>query len=1100
MGIGLSIILSLNLFFTHYGASEGLSQNTVMDITQDNSGIMWFATHNGLNSFDGYDFRAYRHDPDDSTSIASDLLRCLYKDPEGRIWAGGDNGLSLLLRESGTFVNYLKGSDIRGIASLPEGKLLLSSNGILEVLDTADGHCCVWDNPAAPDKMQAESFCEDGNIIYIGTRRHGAFSYDKNSGELIHIDGIPSTRSVEAICPKDDRLWFGTEGNGLFELNLRSGAVSRYLSKEEGGPLNSNRVRGLRTGAGGELWIGSVGGLNVLGNDGVFESAESNPFEPGSLSQNSVRCIFRDNQGGMWLGTWYGGVNYYHSLLPRFGTISRRPGDNSLSDNIINCFEEDPGESAVWVGTNGGWLNRIKIPGGDISIFKGARDIKSIWLDPAGDRLFVGSHGGGLAIFDKKSGSYSQVSGSERLNVYSIIKSPKTEKLWIGCLGGLFSYDLAEERLEAVDDSLREALRPIHIKQLLADSYGRLWAGGERGLALMKEGPDGLELLDLPELKDKRIEHLFESSSRTVWVGTREGLWFFARDGSSGRFGTRQGLPGKVVCSIEEDAARQLWISTDAGLSRLDPETLTVRNYTDDAGIAGCLFNRGASIRLSTGDLWFGGVHGITVFNPESLKDNPFTPRPVVNSCTVEDNSVSISFAVPNFVSDGHNCFRYKLEGLDHDWTTTSDIRNASWSRVPPGKYIFRLKAANNDGVWCRETLDIPVSVAPAWWQTVWFRLLAALCLILLAALLVYAIVSYNEAKSTREMEKKQMQDFISISHEIRTPLTLIISPLQAMLARTKDAWMRKQIKYVERNSDKLMELAGLLMDYKRDRLDAFHEKAGREYAEDMADAWLPEEDDSNRKGSILILGSDDELIGYIRDGLSAAFNVVLSKDGGQALEYLHSNDVSLVIAEVDIPGMSGIEFCSKIKSDMHTGHLPVILVSGGNGNAGQISSLKAGADDFISKPFSVEALNAKIRNMLRTRLRLKEKVAGPAEVDPAKITLTVADEVLIAKAKRIVEDNLDNQDFSTEEFAAAMGMSRSNLHLKLKSITGRSALAFIHKVRFSKACDLIRDGRYSIAEISDMVGFNTPSYFSTCFKKEFGCLPTAYLKNLPEG
>ena len=336
MGIGLSIILSINLFFTHYGASEGLSQNTVMDITQDNSGIMWFATHNGLNSFDGYDFRAYRHDPEDSTSIASDLLRCLYKDPEGRIWAGGDNGLSLLLRESGTFVNYLKGYDIRDIASLPGGRLLLSSSGILKVLDTADGNCSPWEHPESPDKILAESFCEDGNTIYIGTRRHGAFSYDKNSGELTHIGGIPSSRSVEAICPKDDRLWFGTEGNGLFELDLRSGEVARYLSREEGGPLNSNRVRGIQTGADGKLWIGSVGGLNVLDNDGVFESAESNPFEPSSLSQNSVRCIFRDNQGGMWLGTWYGGVNYYHSLLPRFVTICRRPGGNSLCDNIVN--------------------------------------------------------------------------------------------------------------------------------------------------------------------------------------------------------------------------------------------------------------------------------------------------------------------------------------------------------------------------------------------------------------------------------------------------------------------------------------------------------------------------------------------------------------------------------------------------------------------------------------------------------------------------------------------------------------------------------------------------------------------------------------------
>lgn len=1098
MGIGLSIILSINLFFTHYGASEGLSQNTVMDITQDNSGIMWFATHNGLNSFDGYDFRAYRHDPEDSTSIASDLLRCLYKDPEGRIWAGGDNGLSLLLRESGTFVNYLKGYDIRDIASLPGGRLLLSSSGILKVLDTADGNCSPWEHPAAPDKILAESFCEDGNTIYIGTRRHGAFSYDRNSGELTHIGGIPSSRSVEAICPKDDRLWFGTEGNGLFELDLRSGEVARYLSREEGGPLNSNRVRGIQTGADGKLWIGSVGGLNVLDNDGVFESAESNPFEPGSLSQNSVRCIFRDNQGGMWLGTWYGGVNYYHSLLPRFVTICRRPGGNSLCDNIVNCLLEDRREKAIWIGTNGGGLERMNLADGSFSCFHGANDVKAILADESGERLYVGAHDGGLSIFDKGSGKFEKVKGAERLNVYSIIKDPKKDRLWIGSLRGLFSYEPGSGRLAPAECPFSAQLAEIRIKQLLADSYGRLWAGGERGLVLMKESHDGLEVLDLPELRDKRIEYLFESSSRTIWVGTREGLWYFTRDGRSGRFGTRQGLPGKVVRSIEEDAGKRLWISTDAGLTCLDPKDFSLRNYTDDEGIAGCQFNSASSTRLEGGEMWFGGVHGITVFNPENPKDNPFSPSPVITDFKVENNAVSISFAVPNFVSQGHDSFRYKLDGLDKDWTVSSSQRSASWSRVPPGKYIFRLESANNDGLWCKGAIAVPVEVPPAWWQTLWFRLLAALVFLALATLLIYATAAYSEARNRRKMEKRQMQDFIDISNEIRTPLTLIISPLQAMLKRTKDAWMRNQIRYVERNSDKLMELAGLLMNYNRDRLEAFHEKAGREYAQDVP-GFGEEEGGADKKGVILLLGGDRELLEYMREGLSASFNVILSKDGEEALEYLRENEVSLVISEVDLPGMSGTEFCSKLKNDTHTGHLPVILVSGKGSSSSQTDSLKAGADDYLTKPFSVEALNAKIRNMLRTRLRLEEKVAGPAAIDPAKITLTMADEVFISKAKKIVEENLDNPDFSTEEFASEMGMSRSNLHLKLKSITGRSALAFIHKVRFSKACDLIRDGRYSIAEISDMVGFNTPSYFTTCFKREFGCLPTAYLKNHPK-
>ena len=160
-----------------------------------------------------------------------------------------------------------------------------------------------------------------------------------------------------------------------------------------------------------------------------------------------------------------------------------------------------------------------------------------------------------------------------------------------------------------------------------------------------------------------------------------------------------------------------------------------------------------------------------------------------------------------------------------------------------------------------------------------------------------------------------------------------------------------------------------------------------------------------------------------------------------------------------------------------------------------ELEALRTGADDYMAKPFSMAVLITKIQNMLRTQYRLQDKMTKSMEISPEKISFNAMDEQILNKAIRIVEQNLDNAEFSTEEFAREMNMSRSNLHLKLKALTGESALDFIRKIRFKEACRLLKDGRYSVSEISDMVGFNTPSYFATCFKKYMGCLPTEYIR-----
>ena len=254
-------------------------------------------------------------------------------------------------------------------------------------------------------------------------------------------------------------------------------------------------------------------------------------------------------------------------------------------------------------------------------------------------------------------------------------------------------------------------------------------------------------------------------------------------------------------------------------------------------------------------------------------------------------------------------------------------------------------------------------------------------------------------------------------------------------------------------------------------------------------------ESGDKKRGTILIVEDNNEIRRYLSNGLADLFNTLEAGNGEEALEKLKDNEVDVIVTDVMMPVMDGIKLCKNVKQNIRTCHIPVIILSAKTDIKDQMEGLQMGADDYIPKPFSLAILTTKIQNMMRTRRRMLDKYAKSLEVEPEKITFNAMDEALLKRAMAIVEKNMDNIEFSTDEFAKEMNMSRSNLHLKLKAITGESTIDFIRKIRFNEAAKLLKDGRYTVAEVSTMVGFNTPSYFATSFKKYFGCLPTEYIK-----
>ncbi|MCE8951086.1 hybrid sensor histidine kinase/response regulator transcription factor [Bacteroides thetaiotaomicron] len=1319
--------------FSYISINEGLSQSTVFSIDQDKRGNMWFATYDGVNKYDGYAFTVYQHNEDDPNSIANDISRIVKTDSQGRVWIGTRDGLSRYDEEKDIFQNFFyekngKHLQVNGIEEISPEQLLISTPEGLIMFDIKESKFIDDSFSTAMHKTIASTLYRQDDQIYIGTSTDGLYTYSITQKTFEKVIPILGTKQIQAILQQSPtRIWVATEGAGLFLINPKTKEIKNYLhSPSNPKSISSNYIRSLAMDSQNRLWIGTFNDLNIYheGTDS-FASYSSNPVENGSLSQRSVRSIFMDSQGGMWLGTYFGGLNYYHPIRNRFKNIRNIPYKNSLSDNVVSCIVEDKDKN-LWIGTNDGGLNLYNpitqrftsytLQEDESARGIGSNNIKAVYVDEKKSLVYIGTHAGGLSILHRNSGQVENFNqrNSQLVNenVYAILPDGEGN-LWLGTLSALVRFNPEQQSFTTIEKEKDGT--PVVSKQittLFRDSHKRLWIGGEEGLSVFKQ--EGLDIQKASILPVSNVTKLFtnciyEASNGVIWVGTREGFYCFnEKDKQIKRYNTTNGLPNNVVYGILEDSFGRLWLSTNRGISCFNPETKKFRNFTESDGLQSNQFNTASYCRTSVGQMYFGGINGITTFRPELLLDNPYTPPVVITKLQLfnkvvrpddetgiltknisETKSItlkswqtafSIEFVVSNYISGQHNTFAYKLEGYDKEWYYLTDSRTVSYSNLPQGTYQFLVKAANSDGKWNPIPTALEIIVLPIWYKT-WWALLIFFATFAGFITFVFRFfwmrksmeaqleIERRDKEHQEEINQMKMRFFINISHELRTPLTLILTPLQEIINKISDRWTRNQLEYIQRNANRLLHLVNQLMDYRRAELGVFELKAKKgnahqliqdnflfydklarhkkitytlhselEDKEVLFDAnylelivnnllsnafkytesgqsitvtlkeengwlllqvsdtgigipinkqgkiferfyqiesehvgsgiglslvqrlielhhgrieldseenkgstfsvYLPQDlsvykpselasnDEQNeeeqvystnskamyfidtekvenesvesgdkKRGTILIVEDNNEIRRYLSNGLADLFNTLEAGNGEEALEKLKDNEVDVIVTDVMMPVMDGIKLCKNVKQNIRTCHIPVIILSAKTDIKDQMEGLQMGADDYIPKPFSLAILTTKIQNMMRTRRRMLDKYAKSLEVEPEKITFNAMDEALLKRAMAIVEKNMDNIEFSTDEFAREMNMSRSNLHLKLKAITGESTIDFIRKIRFNEAAKLLKDGRYTVAEVSTMVGFNTPSYFATSFKKYFGCLPTEYIK-----
>ena len=1339
------------LKFKPYALTEGLSQSSVLCILQDSEGFMWFGTRDGLNKFDGQKFITYRHNSQDSTSISNSFIRSLIEDEDGNIWVGTMNGLNKYLSKENKFERFKKDESQNGfsnngiwdIATTRDGRIWLGTNSGLEVLDREASKISYVETPndkrgdlgnhirsllvTSDDHLW---ICNTSNIeVYnpiSGTFK--AFSYPQDKAKEVNKNYAP-------VLYQDAQhnLWLGYK-NGLFLFDATTGTFKNRQLNSKKYPTITDEVRSIEQDYLNNLWIGTYNGLYVIhaDNEKVFHYVHSEN-DRTSLSQNSIYTIYEDVKGDLWLGTYAGGVNYYDRSFDVFKSFTAGTNSSSLNYKVVSSIIEDSNQNLL-IGTEGGGINVYSQATGLFTYFThddsnpyslSTDNVKAMIKTHDGD-YWVGTHDGGLNVFnlEKQSDRFKRYvnnpADSASLSSNRIISlfEDAREDIWIGTSGGgLNKWSHDSQVFTRIDDSLNY-IGSIVYAITPAGNKNSLLISSNRGLTKINILTHELTLIPYKKSNQNK-DHIhatlyaYEDPRQNIWIATEgDGLYHYnPQTQESTKYGMSDGLPNEVIYGILPDDFNAIWLSTNNGLSRMDLGSKTFSNFDVSDGLVSNEFNYGAFKKLKNGELMFGSANGITYFNPDAIIKNAFVPPVSITSFLVNNkpflidneddkaieldynqNTISFSFVALSYSQPNKNHYAYKLEGFDDDWVDIGNNKSATYTNLNSGNYTFRVKAANNDGLWNDIGASMKLNIKPAPWLTWWayliYTLLITTVLLIIRKYSLVRIHEKNELKRERQ-EKERIEEinqmklrlFTNVSHDFRTPLTLIIGPLERMLhKKIGTPYIQRQHEIMHRNASVLLQLINQLLDFRKSESGhlklavskanivpfienikvSFDEVArlrGIDFQflpeDEVIELWfdkinlkkviynllsnafkftpengqitvslskvtknkmkltsteflelvvkdsgkgVPKEnlkfifnrfyqlgkDDMTRSGTgiglaltksivklhkgsikaksnegegttfiallplgnahlsdmdiaeeqsatsgsfyfsspnymikdlvpeeldedheeqvgsssgvtILVVEDNVEVRLFIKSIFEEDYDILEAEHGEMAIEIASNHKIDLIISDVMMPKMDGIEMCRQIKTNIMTSHIPVLLLTAKTSESAQKQGFETGADAYVTKPFDVNVLEMRVNNLLKTRKSLIDKFKKDLILEPSKPEVISQDEIFLQKAIGLVEDHINDSEYSINDFVNEMGMSRSALYRKLKALTDQSITEFIRTIKLKRAGQLILQTQLNISEIAFDLGFNDLKHFRKSFQKLFDELPSDY-------
>lgn len=679
--------------FQHINSDEGLSSNTVTCILQDHIGFLWIGTYDGLNKYDGYDFKVFKHNPDDLTSIGANAIQTLYEDKQGIIWIGTfDGGLSRYDPKTEKFTRYLNNpSDLTSLSSNKVYAICEDDEEYLWV-GTANGlnkfnkktqkfsrynHSSSDSNSISSDIISSLLLDRKFNVLWIGTKSGGLNKYDLNSKRFKSYtsqknnSGSLSTDFVYCLYrDTSDILWIGTFDGGLNKLDIRTNRIQVYDIQNSGSRgFNDQTIISIDEDKSGNLLLGTYeNGLMVFDKKlNIFYSYQNDPKEPGSIGDNIVNDICVDRSGLIWIGTWNDGLNKINPNR-KFDHYKNNPlNSNSVSGNFITALCEDK-DGYLWIGTDQKGLNRFDPKNGIFTHFKNdPNNIYSITSDKIADieedkegNLWIAIDGEGFCKYDKKNNRFSRFrhdpndKNSLPCDQISVIVEQKNGNLLIGTIGGgLLDYNKKKNSFKRIryDPNDPEDITAYGVYALLEDSKENLWIG-TYGTGLfyydrIKKSSDSYFNIpgDTTSLSDNTISAIAESDDGTIWIGTYNGLnKFDPHHKKFKRYNESNGLPNNTIYGIVIDDTGNLWISTNKGLVKLNPANDHIRVYTKADGLQSDEFNQWAQCKGRRGNIYFGGINGFNEINSDNLKDSDFKPKVAFTDLLLFNKQIAVGY------------------------------------------------------------------------------------------------------------------------------------------------------------------------------------------------------------------------------------------------------------------------------------------------------------------------------------------------------------------------------------------------------------------------------------------------------------------------
>jgi ligand-binding sensor domain-containing protein/DNA-binding response OmpR family regulator/nitrogen-specific signal transduction histidine kinase len=879
----LSICFSLTsslyaYYFRSYQVEDGLSHNSVWAVMQDNKGFLWFGTNDGLNRFDGQSFKTFRKQDNDSLSIGDNFIHCLKEDSQGRFLVGTKKGLYLYDPNFEQFhrvnLNRAKENDasINDIFETPEGEFWIACHGHgLYVLNsdlTLKKHYEKTTEDEALPSNYIWSVIQDyvGNI-WLGTVGDGLVHFDPQKEIFTKMLNEPDFELKAPIinslfCDIDYNLWIGTASEGLFRYNYRTGKVYNYMNNE------AFNIKSIIEYSENELIMGCDKGLVTFNRQNEKFRMLNNDFD--NMTDNAIFSICQDKEGAFWVGTYFGGVNYFSPTINMFSYYYNSP-QNSLRKNIISSFAEDE-NGKIWVGTYNDGLALFnpkteRFENSHINV--GYQNIQDMYFDNG--KLYVSFYGQGVNLLDIKNGNIQNVSDFSGTKntisnfVTTIFKSSKGFFLF-SSEEGASKYDPITQKATKVDE-----LNGMPIKDITEDYNGDIWfASHAHGLFRMNSDGTWNSFVHNPDdsksLPNNNVNCIYQDSKFRIWVGTEgSGLSIFnPRTNHFEHILTEQdGLPSNIIYSVLDDSDGNVWVATGGGLIKIKSDLRSIESFGYLSDVQKIRYNPKSKLRASNNRLYFGGTKGFIALHPKDITSNHQQPLlaitgfqiaskkviPGINnsplkegisqtkSITLERNqsTFSFDFVSLSFISPTQNTYAYMLDGFDTDWNYTNGNK-AYYMNIPAGEYVFKVKGSNNDGIWSN-TQSIYIKVKPFFFAS---TLMVTLYIVLGIFFFSYLFLRYKkridkknhdkiykyQAEKEKEIYEAKIDFFTNIAHEIRTPLSLITAPLEnIIISGDGNLKTKNNLDIIKINANRLLELINQLLDFRKVEENMFHFK-----------------------------------------------------------------------------------------------------------------------------------------------------------------------------------------------------------------------------------------------------------------------------------